>query len=248
MRLRALVAGCCALAVVTLGARAQDDSLGVDLPESDSAYLPSPDALSPGRAFLYSAAVPGAGQLYVGASRGYAYLAGEAIMGVAYIISRNDARDIEQQYIDAVRAGVAFDGDGSFDAWNQEDFEHATDYDNWLNTYTDNNGEPLDRVGPFYWKDREDFRTQDPRDSAQGDIPDSPDRIVSKQLRTDSNSAFKRTRGILGAILFNHVVSAIDARIAARRHNSSLAETGLRMRYDADGSVNVVSLLWDRPF
>ena len=116
MRLRALVAGCCALAVVTLGARAQDDSLGVDLPGSDSAYLPSPDALSPGRAFLYSAAVPGAGQLYVGASRGYAYLAGEAIMGVAYIISRNDARDIEQQYIDAVRAGVAFDGDGSFDA------------------------------------------------------------------------------------------------------------------------------------
>ena len=210
--------------------------------------MPSADALSPGRAFLYSAAVPGAGQLYVGATRGYAYLAGEVIMGVAFIISRSDAQDIEQEYIKVVRAGVAFDGDGSFDAWNQEDFEHATDYDNWLNTYTDNNGEPLERVGPFYWKDREDFRTQDPRDSAQGDIPDSQDRLESKQLRTDSNNAYKRTRAILGVMLFNHLVSAIDARVAVRRHNSALSETGLRMRYDGDGSVGAVSLVWDRSF
>ncbi len=247
MRLRAHVAVCCALALATIGARAQTNELDGALPESDSAYLPTSETLSPGRAFLYSAVVPGTGQLYGGSTRGYVYLAGEALLAVGYVLSRNDAKDIEQQYIKEIRTGVTFDGEGSFDAWNQEDFEHATDYDNWLNTYTDNNGQPLDRVGKFYWKDIADFRAQDPRDPAQGDIPDSPSRRASKELRTDSNSAFKRTRGILGAMIFNHLVSAIDARISARSHNNSMAESGISLQR-GDAGVGSLAVVWERGF
>lgn len=248
MGLRAHVAVCCALALATIGARAQTESVGAALPESDSAYLPSAERLSPGRAFLSSAIVPGTGQLYGGSSRGYAYLAGEALLAVGYVLSRSDAKDIEQEYIDEIRAGVTFDGVGSFDSWNQEDFEHATDYDNWLNTYTDDNGQPLDRVGKFYWKDIVDFRTQDPRDPAQGDIPDSPSRLVSKALRTESNDAFKRTRGILGVIIFNHLVSAIDARISARSHNTKLDDGGLGLRGDVDPRASSFAVVWERGF
>jgi hypothetical protein len=248
MRFRAHVAVCCALALAAVGARAQSESLDAELPDSDSAYLPSAARLSPGRAFLYSAAVPGTGQLYAGRKRGYAYLAGEAALAVGYLLSRSDANDIEQQYIDAVRAGVTFDGVGDFDEWNQEDFEHATDYDNWLNTYTDDNGQPVDRVGPFYWKDIEDFRTQDPRDPAQGDIPDSAARLVSKQLRTDSNAAFKRTRGILGAMIFNHLVSAIDARVSARIHNADLNDDGLGLRAEPVDTDGAIAVTWAHGF
>ena len=51
-------------------------------------------------------------------------------------------------------------------------------------------------------------------------------------MRHEANKAFKRAKTMVGVILFNHVVSAIDAARSARNYNLKQAEnkTSLRMR------------------
>lgn len=170
---------------------------------------------SPNRAFLSSLVVPGSGQLYIGAKRGYLQIAAEVGLLTFYLITHNSANGLRDDYHQQVRDHVIFDGPGTFDTWDEiEDFEHATLFDNWHNVYTDNNGQPLQRVGKWYWDDRKAFK-----DEARGDKHNSPHRGVALQLRNDANDKFERARTFLGLIILNHVVSAIDARIAAKSHN-----------------------------
>ena len=103
---------------------------------------------SPNRAFLSSLVVPGSGQLYVGAKRGYLFLAADIALLVGYFITHSDAENTRDDYRNLVRDHVIFDGPGTFETWDPiEDFEHATLFDNWHNVYTENNGEPLSRTG-----------------------------------------------------------------------------------------------------
>jgi hypothetical protein len=179
----------------------------------------APEAVkSPTKAFLYSAVVPGSGQLYVGAKRGYLLIAAEVGLLAAYFLTHSDAEDLRDQYRDHVRENVAFDGPTKFDDWDPiEDFEHATLFDNWRNVYTDDNGEPLERVGEWYWKDRAAFKDE------TRTVHDSPQRQVALGLREDSNDKFQLARTFLGVVILNHVVSAIDARIATKSYNKKLA-------------------------
>ena len=172
---------------------------------------------SPNRAFLSSLIVPGSGQLYVGAKRGYLQIAADVGLLTLYLITHNSANGLRDDYQQQVRDHVAFDGPHLLHKWDEiEDFEHATLYDNWHNVYTDNNGQPLPRVGKWYWKDRVEFK-----DETLGTNPDAPSqqRLVALQLRNDANDKFERARTFLGLVILNHVVSAIDARIAAKSHN-----------------------------
>jgi hypothetical protein len=192
------------------------------LPKSDAAYLGG-KTKSPDLALLLSAALPGSGQLYAGSRRGVAYLLVEAGLATGYVLTRRRAEDMRDDYVRDVRTNVKFDGAGSFDAWNLEDFEHATLFDNWHNVYTDESGQPLERVGKFYWKDREAFKTSD--EQLGEAIPDSNLRLQAYDLRNRSNDRFKRARNLLGVLLFNHLVSAVDARIAAKARNARASVT-----------------------
>ena len=169
---------------------------------------------SPTKAFLYSALVPGSGQLYIGAKRGYLQIAVDAGLLAAYFITRSNAQSLREDYREQVRDHVIFEGPTKFDDWDPiEDFEHATLFDNWHNVYTDNNGEPLDRVGKWYWEDRKAFKDESRK------THDSPQRMVAKQLRLDANDKFQLAKTFLGIAILNHVVSAVDARIAAKSYN-----------------------------
>ena len=170
---------------------------------------------SPNRAFLSSLVVPGSGQLYVGAKRGYLYLAADIALLVGYFITRSDAENSRDEYRDLVREHVIFDGPGTFETWDPiEDFEHATLFDNWHNVYTDNNGEPLDRTGKWYWDDRRAFKDEDRKGNH-----DSPNREEALRLRYEANDKFERARTLLGGVILNHAISAIEARIVAKRQN-----------------------------
>ena len=170
---------------------------------------------SPNRAFLSSLIIPGSGQLYLGAKRGYLYIAVEVGMLAAYFVTRSDAENTRERYREHVRNHVAFDGPGGFDSWDPiEDYEHATLFDNWHNVYTERNGEPLDRVGAWYWKDRQAFKDED-REGQH----DSPQRKIARELRDEANGKFERGRTFLGIAILNHVISAVEARISAKRSN-----------------------------
>ena len=169
---------------------------------------------SPAKAFLYSALVPGSGQLYIGAKRGYLQIAAEAGLLAAYFITRSNAQNLREDYREQVRDNIIFEGATKIQDWDPiEDFEHATLFDNWHNVYTDNNGEPPERVGKWYWRDRASFKDEERK------THDSPQRIVAKQLRLDANDKFQRAQTFLGIALLNHVISAVDARIAAKSYN-----------------------------
>lgn len=181
---------------------------------------------SPNRAFLSSLIVPGSGQLYIGAKRGYLQIAADVGLLTLYLITHNSANGLRDDYRQQVRDHVIFDGPGTFDTWDEiEDFEHATLFDNWHNVYTDNNGQPLKRVGKWYWDDRVAFKDED-----RGTKHDSPNREVALQLRNDANDKFERARTFLGLVILNHVISAIDARIAAKSHNRKHAPQAISVR------------------
>ena len=171
---------------------------------------------SPNRAFLYSLLIPGSGQLYLGAKRGYLYIAAEVGLLAAHFVTRSDAENTRESYREHVRAHVAFEGPSKIHQWDPiEDYEHATLFDNWHNIYTeDGSGEPLDRVGVWYWTDRQAFKDED-REGKH----DSPQRLIARGLREEANDKFERARTFMGIAILNHVISAVEARIAAKRQN-----------------------------
>lgn len=180
---------------------------------------------SPNRAFLSSLVVPGSGQLYVGAKRGYLYLAADIALLVGYFITRSDAENTRDDYRELVKTHVRCFNDPTdspkdnppcnFETWDPiEDFEHATLYDNWRNVYTENDGEPLNRLGKWYWIDRTTYR-----DENRGNKGDSPSREEALRLRYEANDKFELARTLLGGVILNHAISAIEARIVAKQQN-----------------------------
>ena len=70
------------------------------------------------------------------AKYGYIYTAAEVGLLVTYFILRNNAMNTRDEYREVVRKNIIFEGPGNFEAWDPiEDFEHATQYENWNHVY-----------------------------------------------------------------------------------------------------------------
>ena len=173
---------------------------------------------SPNEAFLYSLVVPGMGQLYTGAKRGYLYAAADVVLLGTYFFLRNSAINTREDYRDVVRQHVTFIGPGSFEDWDPiEDFEHATQYETWNHVY--DSDETRRRTGKWYWSDI------DPNLKNEPDLDiefDSSYRLEAFGLRQQANDTFQRARTVLGLAILNHVISAVEARISTKRFNNRL--------------------------
>ena len=180
---------------------------------------------SPTKAFLYSALVPGSGQLYIGAKRGYLQIAAEVGLLAAYFITRSDAQSLREEYKDLVRDNVVFEGPTRIDYWDEiEDFEHATQYENWDHEY--DSEATRARTGKWHWKREGDAFIDRPAN----EVPESPARKEAYELRMDANDKFQLAKTFLGIALLNHVVSAVDARIAAKGYNKKHESLGLDLQ------------------
>lgn len=184
---------------------------------------------SPNEAFLYSLVVPGMGQLYTGAKRGYFYMAAEGVLLASYFILWNNASNIRDDYRDVVRQHVVFIGPGSFEDWDPvEDFEHATQYETWNHVY--DSEVTRARTGKWYWEDLDPAL----KNEKDGDIGfDSPRRLEAFELRRKANDTFQRAKFFLGMAILNHVVSAVEARITTKRFNIRLQNTPMQARINA---------------
>ena len=180
---------------------------------------------SPTKAFLYSALAPGSGQLYIGAKRGYLQIAAEVGLLAAYFITRSNAQALREDYRDLVRDSIVFEGPTRIDYWDPiEDFEHATQYENWNHPY--DSEATRARTGKWYWKrDGEAFK-----DRPAKEVPASETRLEAFEMRMDANDKFQLAKTFLGIALLNHVVSAIDARIAAKSYNKKHSSLGLDLQ------------------
>ena len=180
---------------------------------------------SPTKAFLYSALVPGSGQLYIGAKRGYLQIAAEAGLLAAYFITRSNAQSLREDYREQVRDNVVFEGPTKIQDWDPiEDFEHATQYENWDHAYDSETTRA--RTGKWHWKREGDAFTDRPAK----DVPASEERLEAFQMRMDANDKFQLAKTFLGIAILNHVVSAIDARIAAKSYNKKHSSFGLDLQ------------------
>jgi len=129
-----------------------------------------------------------------------------------------------------------------------EDFEHSTEFSNWRNIYNADTVKieeqyrsinelnktqileqlqrldlqqlkTLERVGLWYWEDLETYKDETKRQGNNG--PPSKQRQTAYDLRNNANDKFERAKVFLGLVMFNHIVSAVDARIAARNYNKT---------------------------
>ena len=176
---------------------------------------------SPNEAFLYSLVIPGMGQLYTGAKHGYIYTAAEVGLLVTYFVLRNNAVNTRDDYRDVVRQNIIFEGPGNFEAWDPiEDFEHATQYENWNHVY--DSEETRIRTGKWYWKDL-DPSLKNKKDSTIEF--DSKHRLEAFDLRDKANDTFQNARTVLGLVILNHVFSAVEARITTKRWNQKQQQT-----------------------
>lgn len=192
---------------------------------------------SPTKAFLYSALVPGSGQLYIGAKRGYLQIAAEVGLLTAYFITRSNAQSLREDYREQVRNNIVFEGPTRIDNWDPiEDFEHATQYENWNHPYDSETTRA--RTGKWYWKrDGEAFK-----DHPAKEVPASEARLEAFEMRMDANDKFQLAKTFLGIAILNHVVSAIDARIAAKSYNKKHSSLGLALQ-TSFSSQNIQSQL-----
>lgn len=168
---------------------------------------------SPTKAFLLSGIIPGTGQIYIGSKKGFAFIASEIAFWSAYIVLYRRAGELRDNYTSYVDQHIAFEEDSptkSTKNWTLEDYEHATQTDNWHYVYTENNGKPIDRVGKFYWKDLPEENIDEP-----GDKLISKYRATAYSMRGSANKKYKQAKICLSMVVLNHVVSAIDARVTA---------------------------------
>ncbi len=205
--------------------------LNKQLSESITSSLSSAQPKSSAKAFLFSAAVPGTGEFYSGAKRGALFAAAEIAFWAAYIALHGDADDLKDDYIAFVDEHIVFEDEPSPPYatstvdWTLEDYEHSTQSDNWHYVYTEEKGKPVDRVGKFYWDDLPEDRIDQP-----GSIDMvSETRAEAREKRDSQNSKFKRAKFFLGLVVANHIVSAIDARIAAKVYNNRISETEISL-------------------
>ena len=188
-----------------------------------------PTLKSPNEAFLYSLVIPGMGQLYADAKRGYIYTFAEVGFLASYFILWNNASNIRDDYRDVVRQHVVFIGPGSFEDWDPiEDFEHATQYETWNHVY--DSEETRARTGKWYWEDLDPAL----KNEKDGDIGfDSPRRLEAFDLRQKANDTFQRAKFFLGMAILNHVVSAVEARITTKRFNARVQNALTQTRINA---------------
>ncbi|MBI4552371.1 MAG: hypothetical protein HY710_08920 [Candidatus Latescibacteria bacterium] len=189
----------------------------VQTPDSTTA-VERPAGKSPGKAFLLSAIFPGAGQLYVGKKRGLALSALELGGITAYVLLNRTGNSRK-------RTVYAF-ADAHWDSTRC------------MPECTDNSvGEPLGPHGSQQYYEQigkyEKFRRGwDDDDPALNGL--SPNRRSYVAMRHDMNQAYKWATYSVSAVLVNHLVSAIDAALAARSGRGASGESRLRLQFDGD--------------
>lgn len=190
------------------------------IPQSISSE-PARVGKSPGKAFLFSALLPGTGELYAGRKRGLLFTAFE-IGGLATYVLMNRRGD------DRKRQVLAF-ADAHWDSTRCA--PNCLD----PTVGTEALGEPgsqqyYEQIGK-YNKFQEGWDDYDPASSTL-----SANRQTYVTMRHNMNKAYKLATWMAGAVLFNHVVSSIQAALLVKNDNvkaAEAAEARLRIRVES---------------
>jgi hypothetical protein len=230
-----------------------------------------PEALerkSPAKAFLFSALLPGTGELYVGSPRGYVFLGIEAATWITYASYKSSSSNKEEEMfafaddhfsIDAFsRNCVGQPGQPCSDALSQIENFYVSDRAEYYEIISKNPiykpgwGVTVDSQGDFTYENgpppaegTDDFRSWVSNQAAKQD-----EHYASyNETRDDRNSLDKTARGMTMVALVNHLASAWDAFALARGFNANLpGETEMKVKVRTSLGNPGASLTFKRHF
>jgi hypothetical protein len=203
-------------------------------PADDSIYveLDLPGWKSEPVAAALSAALPGAGQRYVGESSAWVYAALEVAGWSGWWWYRHDAGRLRDQ-----AAGMAGPPADPASGWSFERWAEATQ------------GDPAD-IAALYRVDPEAFYNaiaSDPTYLAGWTSADARNEFGALRIRADARLG--RSRTFSTALWLNHLVAAVNALRAARFHNMPLTrEVGVRVNGGMRRGSPTVVLALERKF
>ena len=214
------------------------------------------DWASPGRSFALSLVLPGAGQYAQGRKRWMAYLAAEATGWFFWSRARSRAHDFEDRFRDlAWETARTWDGprvEGDWDYYERmERFARSGAFDRDPDTPGVQPEEDPTTFNGDAWRLARQIHL------GGGSVPEPGDagyeaaldyyreravgpefewdwsgqesaRMQYSELIGESDDAFADASLLLGAVVFNHVLSGLDAFLSARASRLSSARVGLR--------------------
>jgi hypothetical protein len=184
---------------------------------------PSQVEKSPGKAFIFSALVPGSGELYVGAKRGFIFLGAEAVAWTSSYFFHKSGKQKEDEYLNF--------------ADNHWSFERLPAVGGTCN------GSPYtaDRdslIRYFYEHNKQHFYEDIGKQPFYQCAWDSPENLGSYlDMRDKSNWLLKNSDYAIMAAVVNHVISAIDALRLARNYNANLGH-GMKLNLKLKTSLH----------
>jgi len=183
------------------------------------------------KAVLFSLLVPGMGELYADRFEvGRSFVISESGLWLTYAgfrlyggLLRDDARDFARTHAQADPTGKAD--------------QFYVDLGNFRDVYEYNEKQ---------LRDREIQKLYDPDAGYFWRWDDTASRLQYRDLRVSSDAVFNNSRFVVGAIIVNHVVSALNAARVTLAHNRSLSgEPSVEIRttiLGSPGSVHGVAL------
>ncbi len=195
------------------------------------------DTKSPAKAFLLSLAVPGAGEYYNGRKfKAAAFLAVDALLWTGYFIYHKKGSDKEGEY--KAFANDNYTWQNFIIAWDQlpeedkDKFSHRMPW-NGENNRPNFNHEYYENIGKYDqfqvgWNDI-DYSPWDIRDTTEAGGIVSPLRSEYLDMRKQSNDYFSNATTAVMISIANHIVSAFDAAIGAKRFNKGGKQYSLNL-------------------
>ncbi len=173
---------------------------------------------SVGLAALYSLAVPGLGELYAGGfSSGKYFLGAEGLLWLTYAVFdiRANALQDDGRAFASAHAGVLATGKSD---------QFYVDVGNFL-TLADYNAKKM--------RDRTPDLVYDPAAGYNWSWDTDANRMAFRDQRVRADNVFNNRKFVIGAILANHIASAINAARLAISHNKELAGILGDLRFEA---------------
>lgn len=201
---------------------------------------------SPFKAFVMSLAVPGLGEYYVGQKiKAGSFFAADVILWTGYFIYRgkgNDKEDEYKQYADDHYLWNTY-----IDWWNsgevsdsiKQTYSHSMPWDSTANQPIFNH-EYYENIGKYdqFQVGWDDIGTNFPPPPIPGGTSViSAHRAFYLNLRKQSNDYFSTASTIAMISIANHIISAFDAAIAAKKFNRGAKQYSFRFnakRYNGE--------------
>lgn len=157
---------------------------------------------SPGRAFLYSLVLPGAGQFYAGSSKmAQIFLGSEGLLWATFLSFRAYGHWKETDYRRYATVHAGIDPD-------DKDYDYFVAIENYMDIRAYNEAKLQQRAVDEMYPEDDVYSWEWDSEASREDY---------ERMRVASDRAYRRSLFVVGGIVINHIISGIDALRLARK-------------------------------